>query len=861
MKPHPEAHSRPSLEALNAAIRAAHLNEAEVAASGTAVWNRIAADLGDDAAGAPAAAPEGPVMLRGCADMRALAPAYQHRRLAPELRLLVEDHLASCVACRRAFAGRPPLMAETPALASPATRRPALGWAAVALAVAAAIAVAVIYVRVSPRAGQATVLAAGGPLYQLGTGGPARVQARWLDYGPRYRNAAQTQLQLPDGSRLDLRAHSEFAFSANGAGTRIHLIAGDVIVEAAHQTGGRHLQVVAPGAVVTSLGTIFAVQQGLKGARVAVLRGSVRVNVQGRQSIVPAGGQLSTNPDLPGVPLASDFAWGANAPHYLALVASLARLRRALAQVPPPQLRYGSALAQLLPANTAFFASLPNLHGQLSQSYQILQSRLQQDPVLRAWWQHRNPSATKMESALQPILALGADLGPEIVIAASADAHGAPTTPLLLARVLRPRDFQRRLRQLTAPATFAGGSHAPHIVSGNQLPPAMSSGPVIWLHHGLLAAALSPAPLRRLQAGLLSAAPRFTTTPFYGRIAHTYAAGVSVLVAANVHPWIQRVQVSSGAEWPSRLGLANATAFIATVRQTGSVTANRAVLAFGSPRQGVAAMLSEPQPMVGLSYVSPQPRLVVAADTIPPARLAAEIMQLQAGPGRPPAAPPAWLRSLLAPLSGEFVIALDGPMLPSPNWVFSAAVNDPAAMQSAIASALAPMGGGVLTPVTVNGRDAYRLSLPFGFHLVYLYTGGDLVAAANSAWLTQALRYHSSSYNLLHSQRFLAALPMDDQVNCSAIFYQDLGPALNSLLSLPGAGQIGAAQRQSIASLASQAPTAACAYAAPQSLTLAMNGTTGPLEFFEHSLIGAHALDFGPFSSVLPRHRHAPPSP
>ena len=855
MKPPREGPDAPNLDALNAAIRAARLGEAEISASATKVWQRIAAAAAE--AAADAAAPDGPAgasLLRGCADIRTLAPAYHRHALDAGVQLLVEDHLATCVACRAAFAGR---SVPAPRLAAPSSetnlRRHPMRWAAVALAAAAAIVVGIIYVRVSPAAGEATVLAADGPVYQLGANGPALVHARWLDFGPRYRNSGQTQLRLPDGSRLDLRAHSEFALSASGRGAKVRLIAGDVIVEAAHQTGGRHFQVTSPGATFTSLGTIFAVQQGLKGAHLAVLRGLVRVDYPGHQTVVPAGGQLSTNPAIENPPLTANFAWSANAPHYLALAASLARLRHALAQVPPPQLRYQSALAHLLPANTVFFASLPNLHGQLADSYQILQRRLQQDPVLRQWWRQRNPNGAKWQTTVQPFLQLGADLGPEIVIAASANGHDVPASPLLLARLTHPNDFARRLRQLTAAAP---GGKAPRIWRGRRPPSVAGSVPVIWLHDGLLAAALGPAPLRQLYRKRHSpSALNFTSTPFYHRVRQTYAGGVSVLLAADVRTLLRRGPAGASPGWVQRLGFANATAFIATVRQTAGVTTNRADLAFASQRRGLAAWLAPPRPMQTLSYVSPQPRMAFAMETIPPAHLAAQIMRLQSG-GKPSGPPPTWLQNLLSPLSGEFAVAMDGPLLPTPNWIFAAGVTDPAALQSAIAAGLARAGAGVMTPITVAGLDAYRLSLPNGFHFVYLYTGGDLVAAPSSAWLTQALRYHSSGYNLLHSHRFLAALPVDDQVNCSAIFYQNLGPTLNQFLSLPGSGSISPQQRQSFFNVAAEAPTAACAYAAPDRLTLAMNGATGPLDFFEHSLIGAQALDFGPFHSLVRRNFH-----
>lgn len=860
MKPH--RNLPPRLDDINAAIRSQQLDNETIAAAAAAVWRRLEAALGQSAAAAassPTATPAHAV-LHGCPDIRALAPAYRRGELPATLRLLFVDHLEHCVSCRAAFAGRPApaadLAADRPAVA-PRARHP-YRWAALGLAVAAAIAVAIIYVRVSPASGQATILAASGPVYELSPAGPVPVREHWLAYGPNYRNTAQTQLRLPDGSRLDLRAHSEFSLAGSPRGAQLRLIAGDVIVEAAHQRGGRHLEVQSPSALVTSLGTIFAVQQGLKGARVAVLRDSVQVNYQGREAVVPAGGQLSTNPNLQVGSLASSFAWGANAPQYMKLVASLAKLRQALAAVPPPALRYGSGLAQLLPAKTIFFASLPNLHGQLDTSYQILQNQLAQDPVLRQWWQRNNTGAGDFQNKVQPLLQLAADLGPEIVIAASLDRQGQPSNPILLARVTNPSDFARRLRQMPL-----GSGEPPRLVQAGRLP-ARLTGAVIWLHNGLLAAAMQPATLRALQRRLNAPGfVPFTATPFYAHIASSYNAGVSVLIAANLHALLGNTAFAAQNPGLADLGVDNASAFIATSRQAAGLTTNRAVLAFASQRRGIAAWLAPPRPMETLSYISPDARTLVAASTIPPDSLAAQIAQMK-GPGTQRAspaaqsAPPEWLLNLLNPLTGEFAAAMDGPVLPTPNWVLAIGVTDPQAMQTAIASALGPLGGGALTPITVNGQDAYRLALPFGFTAVYMYTGGDLVAASSSAWLTQALRFHASGYNLLHSQHFLSALPADDQVNCSAIFYQNLGPALGQLLSLPGAGAISPGQRQNITAFVNQAPTAVCAYAGPERITVAMNGKLGPLDFLEHSLLGIRGLPVPGLFHILP---HAPRHP
>ncbi|MBI5440020.1 MAG: zf-HC2 domain-containing protein, partial [Deltaproteobacteria bacterium] len=116
---------------LDKAVAAVQNHEPDPAAVDAAVQR-----VGDAITSPVASSPldETPLVLRGCADIQALVPAFVAGKLAPARALLVEDHTRSCVPCRRALkAVRSGLPVDAPAAAAAvsARRRPV---AALALA-------------------------------------------------------------------------------------------------------------------------------------------------------------------------------------------------------------------------------------------------------------------------------------------------------------------------------------------------------------------------------------------------------------------------------------------------------------------------------------------------------------------------------------------------------------------------------------------------------------------------------------------------------------------------------------------------------------------------------------------------------
>jgi hypothetical protein len=185
----------------------------------TRVWDEVAS-----AAGA------------SCAEFRSDFRAYLSGSLAGNRRVLMEDHLSRCAACRSSLAG---MKGERKVIAMP--QRSSARWVRWgSLAAAAALVFAVLYLGrdsidalMAPGGPRATVVSVAGGLYRL-PGGTLAVGASigeedLVRTGP----GAHAVLRLADGSIVDVNERTELFVTTAWSGRAIHLQRGDVIVKAA----------------------------------------------------------------------------------------------------------------------------------------------------------------------------------------------------------------------------------------------------------------------------------------------------------------------------------------------------------------------------------------------------------------------------------------------------------------------------------------------------------------------------------------------------------------------------------------------------------------------------------------------------
>jgi len=269
------------LERLLSDIRNEQVDDKVVAQAGERVLKSIA--------GAGSTADPSSHTLRSCEDFQALIPGYLGKRLGPARAWLFDDHMHACVACRRALErardGELQTVWRVDARRSSST---AWRWAMGAAAVFA-VALAGLAFNNGMLPGQHAVRAAvqtvNGSLY-TGSGEDMRV----IPVGYPIRNGDEIRtakgstavVQLLDGSLVEMGERADLSVSREWRGTTIHLDGGQVIVQAAKQRPGHRLYVATDDGLVSVKGTIFSVNHGTKGSRVAVIEGVVRVDSRGR---------------------------------------------------------------------------------------------------------------------------------------------------------------------------------------------------------------------------------------------------------------------------------------------------------------------------------------------------------------------------------------------------------------------------------------------------------------------------------------------------------------------------------------------------------------------------------------------------
>ena len=835
---------------LLSAIRNEHVDDKVVAQAGERAWKSIA--------GAPRAVDLSPHTLRTCEDFQALISGYLAKQLAPARVLLFEDHVHACVACRlaleRAREGEPQRVwrVETKRRSSPLPWR----WA-----MAAITCVVVAFAGVAFNNGlfpgqhpvRATVESVDGSLYAV-----SGEQMRVIPAGYEIRNGVEIRtakgsaavVRLLDGSRVEMGERADLAVRRAWKGTTIHLDGGQVIVQAAKQRTGR-LYVATDDCLVSVKGTIFSVNHGIKGSRVAVIEGVVRVDYGQHSAELRAGEQATSGAGVSKVPIQNEIAWSKNAAKYLALLGDFAVLEKQIAAIPSPGLRYSSDLLPYVPDNTVVYAAIPNLTNTLGEANRLFQERLQQSPALRNWWrQQQKGNGPKLDDVLNQVKTFSSYLGDEIVFAAG-ETGTTYTSPVVLARVRQPgleSFLENEGRQLSSNASRP----ALQIVRDPwAVVPAPGEPLLVYLNNDLLIA--SPE-LTELQHAVMRAqrggGSRFAETAFYQQVVHAYEQGAEWLLCADMEQMVgQNVHIANGNNsLPPVIG--DVRYLTMEHREVGGKTDNRAALTFASQRQGVASWLAAPASMGSLEFVSPEASMVTSAVIKNPRSIMEEIFQMIGSSDATSAQDLAEfearsgvnvLDDLAAPLGGEVTMAFDGPLLPTPRWKLIFEVYDPATLQATIGKLVDSYNlegkskehALQLIKRQIGSQTYFVLRNPYHANAEVDYTFVDsyLIAAPDAGTISRAIQTRQAGYALTRSSTFQALLPNDGYTNFSAIFYHNIGPVVGPIAEqLKSSGALTAQQRQSIDALtANSAPGLIYAYGEPDRIMVA--SSTGFMGF------------------------------
>ena len=783
----------------------------------------------------------------GCQDLQGLMPAYLQGSLKRERALLLEDHVKECFSCRRAL--KKTREGEV-AVAEDSSRNESRWWRYTAAALAVlglGTGAWLVQTQLDLSTAPAIVNVAQGEILHLTDDGyQSLAQGAEVAYGEEFRTSkdAGAIVTLSDGSRVEMDRRSTVAVKRTSRGTTINLKRGHVVVEAADQHDGK-LYLATDDFLVSVVGTVFSANSGARGSRVAVYEGEVHVASRGKEEEVLLPGDQTQTEGLNQVSLAHEISWSQNAEQHMAILADLVDLEEALMDIQRPGLRYSSNLLPLAPQGSVMFLGFPNMSEALMERLAIVEAKALESETFADWRQDWDSSGELWEEIFSfagDLTELGTFLGDEIAVIVSTSEEGVEA-PLFIAEVGNLEALYDALSALSAE-----NEELVLLEDGTD-----TSGEALWVYvdENYVVAGPEIEVLDRMLATLGGQAPSWEGESLPTHLAARYSDGVETLLGVGLGQIIAREADEDDHATLDQLGITDIKELILEHRVVNERNDIRASLSFDGPRHGLAAWLAAPAPIGAMDFVSPEATLVGAFAVQDPAVLFDEWFAIMMAENPEFREEFEAIQSehgidiradIAAPLGGEMVFAVDGPLVPTPAWKFVAEVYDAGALQhgletlvSVINSQAAEHGGEAdyaLLPITLGSEDAWAITKAGHEYSVYTYANGYFVATANRGLLERALRYQDTGYNLPSSDRFRQALPVDSEVDFSAVFYQDVHEIVGLMASAIGSS-LSPEQRQALEEMtADQGPGVAVAYAESDVIRIA--GSTGysPLGMF-----------------------------
>jgi hypothetical protein len=801
-------------------------------------------------------------VVESCDDMRPLLAAYKAGMLPEGRALLIEAHLRECGVClRRLHSGSSAVDWSTPkVMAAKTSVRPwSMAWA---MAAALAIAATGTYLYKAywqvPAGVRAEVASIDGSASLITDSGDRLLNTgAQLHEGDELRTSGGSRavLHLSDGSTVEMNERSEVSIGARGRNMTVALDHGAVIVRAAHRSSG-HLYVNTDDCRVAVTGTVFSVNAGIKGSRVAVLQGSVDVAHAGARATVHAGDEYMTSSNLAPEPVSQQVEWSQDRDQYIELLAQLSTLQHKIEAIPLPQPRYASDLLNRMPADTELYVSIPNLGDFVTQAKAIFEDQLKQSPVLQRWWNRGGDNKTaELDELVSKVHDLSQYIGDEMVVVAMKQQAGPGFA--VIADVGRSG-----LPDLLKQEFGAGSRPGLTVLDEKALQGASSgnsgNGVYALVREKEVVFSNSIGTLKAIDAQLNAGSSGFAGTDFGQQITAAYSRGAGVILAADLHQMMTGMEErknargngSKGDAFFNESGISSVRYLIAEHRETNGAPQNHLNLQFAGDRQRVASWLGAPAAVGSLDFVSSNAAFAVAGVSKDPAEIIDDMMAMMSADksgaedfNKMQSELGIDLRNdLAANLGGEFLFALDGPVLPTPSWKAVIEVRDSGRLETTLERLAQAIQSHIQN--NANGKEAHGITIETSqagaqtFHVIhdsvtgaevaeYTFAGGYMIVAPTRALLMDALHTNATGDSLGRSASFKALLPVDQNENYSAVAYQNLGPVLTPLLSNLSGDAAAAMQK-----LAADAhPTAICAWGKNARIEMASNSSLFGFDF------------------------------
>ena len=721
-----------------------------------------------------------------CAEVRQDFHGYLANQLGTSRRILVDDHLSRCPACRNQIAE---MKGERRVVAMPVrSSRRWVRWS-VPAAAAALLCVGVYLGRdaidrmIGPAGPRATVVSADGGVHRLpGVSAEARsvkadgslAAGAAIGEGESIRTGpgAHAVLQLADGSMVDVNERTELFVTAAWSGQAIHLQRGDIIVKAAKQRRG-NLRVLTRDSIASVKGTVFAVSAGMGGSVVSVVEGSVAVNQPGNEVVLRPGEQAASIPALASS-VAQAVSWSPESESYLELLASFVNIERELANF-PGELRTTSSLLPYLPAGAAVYGTVPNLDATIARAVSLAEEQAAQNAAFGAWW--HSDTGRELRQMIERVQSVNPMLGDEIVFCASLAGVDQPV-PMLMARV-QPGRRAELASALEALFAAAGDSPASYSVSDELLVVSDSPANLTWA-------------LARLRQGAGS--------PFAAAVGERYKRGVGWLIGMDA---AALVTMAAGDDAPpiELAGMIGMKYLFLEQRAPAGAVENEVTFAFEDVRTGMASWLADAGSGGAAEYLPADALLAGYASTREPSQLFEELtaritqsepdfqrglttMDEKLGAG--------FVQNLTAAFGTEAAVALTGFSSSGPTWVVASVANHPAVIDSSLLklvdafnAELGPDEQGrriVFQQESAGGRTWSTITpggLPFG--ITWTYDRGYMVAGSDRAVAERAIATRNGGSPLVWSPAFLGQLPSSAGLHPSAFAWLNTKGALGIL--------------------------------------------------------------------------------
>lgn len=720
----------------------------------------------------------------GCAEFRADFRAYLGGTLPASRRMLMDDHLSRCPACRASLAELKGERRVIPMPQRASSRWPRWGT----LVAAAAVLMAAVYLgrgtidaMFAPGGPRATVVSAEGGLYRLTS--EALAAGATLGEGEVVRTGpgAHAMLQLADGSVVDVNERTELFATATWSGQAIHLQRGDVIVRAAKQRRG-HLRVLTRDSMASVKGTVFAVSAGLGGSVVSVVEGSVAVNQPGREVLLSPGQQAASNAAL-ATSVEAAISWSPSADEYLQILASFVKIERQLAENFPTEQRTTSTLLTQLPAGAFAYGAVPNIGGRLGTALALAEQQSLENAAFGVWW--NSDTGQVLRQMVNRLQSVGALLGDELVFCASI-APGVEV-PMVMARV-QPGKREELTRALDGLFASSGEPALPYSVSGDLMVVSSSAPQLAWA-------------LAHLGQG--------ASSPFAAAIGERYRQGTGWLMAID-GPAVVAMAAGDDAppvEFASMIGVKYL--FLEQRAHAGGEE-NELTLVFDGERKGMASWLADAGSGGVAEYLPADSLFAGYVSMRDPAQLFQEftaLIQRDAALQNDLAAVNAklgtdFIANLTSALGNEAAFTLNGLSLSGPSWTMVALAYNPPVIDSSFRTFMdmvnaeipadQPENRIVFGQESVGGRTWNTISAgQLSLAVTWTYDEGYMVAASDRATAERAIATRHGGSPLVWSAEFQRQLPASAGIHPSAFGWLNTRGALSAFATLASNPAVG----------------------------------------------------------------------